>query len=1139
MRNPTRTSLAPSPHGVARAGWVPLVLLVTGLFSGASPVGAQPDIREIRPAVMLLIDSSGSMEYVGNCECTTLTCRECMTDCSAATPQRNRWANVLEVLTGEWTNYTCTTDPVRTGTGPSGTVYTGQYDVDYYLSHAVHPYGTTQADNGILDTYVDRVKFGLMTFDTHPTYIPYGALIPHASFNETLSNGVEGAFSYGPSEGFRYFGCPDNNDRRVNSGSRSETATAGRLVSVGFESATPGVPSDDHTVINAAIQATLNTPGLRPHGGTPVAAMFEDLEYYFANHPDVRPSNGVTGDPYRACRQRFAILLTDGRPNMDFRGHPYYCEHYGGTESGGVVSGGVDRCPYDTPETTAARLTDASGPLDGLYVIGMNIRTNDTDARTTLNAIATAGETCPTSGGDCARFPSTAADLRVDFEEILRQTAPGTTTRTVPAFAAASVGGGAQYQFQTGFNPSFSVVSLGYEPWQGVLERRRFLCDGLNPVAQPIDSTDRFHELLNTQGTRTLWTVVPDAADINGHLIGSEGSSLPGSLTPPALGPTPVSTTSTPVPFSAVSITPQHLGLAAAATARRDEVLSWTFGEAGTARADKRMGSIYHSSPTVVGPPGADRTDETFNEYRQVVGDRPRVLYVGTNDGILHAFMADDYTRTSAGVSTAYTGGTELWGFIPPILLDELEETMTSHQWMLDGTPVVQDVITARTGVGSAAEWRTVLVMGFRQGARGYFALDVTDPFTPKFLWQYTNPLMGQTYGQPRLAQVNVQFSTGPLHQRTVAILPGGYGGAPLAGTSTPSDPRHIPDTVSGITPRGSRRNWDPVGRSLFIVDVLSGKLIREITDFPAPLTGGVSVFPGSVGSDAQAAYFNDHDGILWRLDFSSTNPDDWDYEAIWDMAHGLGATQGQPAYVAPLLSTQEDGRVVIIQASGNVDLLEDGGAVNRVVSLTETINVNPSNFTVTGVDVAVNWDILNGASNAQDALRPGEQVTGPLELFNGVVYFGSFTTDVEADNACSFGYSRLWAVDYIDNDGDIHKPVGRLPNPIVGNADLIAYDSSTPGYEQLENGLLMGVSIAARPRCSAANEVSETDPYVGSSTQRYHVTDASPPQFELVAQISGQGSGGPDGGSVATLGLSLTAPPIQVQTVGAVRRVE
>lgn len=83
-----------------------------------------------------------------------------------------------------------------------------------------------------------------------------------------------------------------------------------------------------------------------------------------------------------------------------------------------------------------------------------------------------------------------------------------------------------------------------------------------------------------------------------------------------------------------------------------------------------------------------------------------------------------------------------------------------------------------------------------------------------------------------------------------------------------------------------------------------------------------------------------------------------------------------------------------------------------------------------------------------------------------------------------------------------------------------------------------MGVGIAARPRCSAASETSETDPYVGGTQQRYHVTDASPAQFELVAQLSGQGSGA-DGGAVATIGLNLTTPPIQVQTVGAVRRVE
>lgn len=1125
-------------HPAVGAAWLLVVLVTASLVPGASPAAAQPDIRNIRPAVMLLIDSSGSMEYVGNCTCTTLTCRECMTNCASATPERNRWANVLEVLTGSWPTYTCQTDATRRGTAASGTVYTGQYDEDYYLSHTVHPGPATQAPNGVLDTYVDRVKFGLMTFDAHPTYTPFGALIPNAAFDETLSNGVRGAFSYGPSQGFRYFGCPDNNDRRVNSGARSETAGSGRLVSVGFESANPAVPSSDHTAINATIQSTLVSPLLRPHGATPVAAMLEDLEVYFQTHPDVRPSDGTTGDPYRQCRQRYAILLTDGRPNMDFRGDPYYCEHYGGTAAGGVVSGGIDRCPYDTPEVTADRLTSGSGPLDGLYVIGMNIQPSDTAARTTLNSIATAGETCPAGGGSCARFPANATDLRVDFEEILRQTAPGTTTRTVPAFSSAGVGSGSQAQFQTGFNPTFSTVALGYEPWQGVLERRRYECNGMVPVAQPIDSTDRFHELLNTQGTRTLYTVLPSiATNINGHLVGPDASTLPASLTPPNVGPTAVTVSGGLSLFNGTNVTPQHLGLPAGANALRNSVVAWTHGDAGTPRADRRMGSIYHSSPVVIGPPGADRSDETFNEFRQLIGDRPRVIYVGTNDGILHAFLASNYNRVTGSTTQTYTGGTELWGFIPPILLDELDDTMTSHQWMLDGTPVVQDVITARTGVGSAASWRTVLIMGFRQGARGYFALDVTDPFTPKFLWQYTHAQMGLTYGQPRLAQVNVQFSSGAVHQRTVAILPGGAG-TQVAGTNTPTDVRHIPKTVSGVVPRSSRRAWATTGRALFVVDVLTGKLIREFTDFPSPLTGGVSVFPGSVGADAQAAYFNDHDGILWRLDLSSTDPANWGYQAIWDMFHGLGPAQGQPSYNPPLLSTVEDGRVVIIQASGNADILEDGSAVNRMVSLTETINVNTSTFAFSGVDMTINWNFLNGGASATDQLRPGEQITGPLELFNGVVYFGSFVTNVQANDACSFGYSRLWGIDYVEHVGtNLNQPVGRLPHPATG-VQTVAFDSSVPGFSGLENGLLMGVGIAARPRCSAANETSETDPYVGGSQQRYHVTNASPPQFELVAQLSGQGSGA-DGGAVATIGLNLTTPPIQVQTVGAVRRVE
>jgi hypothetical protein len=132
---------------------------------------------------------------------------------------------------------------------------------------------------------------------------------------------------------------------------------------------------------------------------------------------------------------------------------------------------------------------------------------------------------------------------------------------------------------------------------------------------------------------------------------------------------------------------------------------------------------------------------------------------------------------------------------------------------------------------------------------------------------------------------------------------------------------------------------------------------------------------------------------------------------------------------------------------------------------------------------MTVNWDILNGPANSPNSLRPGEQVTGPLELFNGVVYFGTFVTDVQANNACSFGYSRLWGVDYVEHVGsNLHEPVARLPHPTIDDTEMVAFDHTISGFESLQNGLLMGVGIAARPRCNSFDEPpGETDPYLGN----------------------------------------------------------
>ena len=65
--NPHSLTARSRRHRALGFAWAPFALLLASLVPGVSPAAAQPDIREIRPAVMLLIDSSGSMEYVGDC----------------------------------------------------------------------------------------------------------------------------------------------------------------------------------------------------------------------------------------------------------------------------------------------------------------------------------------------------------------------------------------------------------------------------------------------------------------------------------------------------------------------------------------------------------------------------------------------------------------------------------------------------------------------------------------------------------------------------------------------------------------------------------------------------------------------------------------------------------------------------------------------------------------------------------------------------------------------------------------------------------------------------------------------------------------------------------------------------------------
>ena len=299
------------------------------------------------------------------------------------------------------------------------------------------------------------------------------------------------------------------------------------------------------------------------------------------------------------------------------------------------------------------------------------------------------------------------------------------------------------------------------------------------------------------------------------------------------------------------------------------------------------------------------------------------------------------------------------------MFLDDLDDMLAggSKQWYGDGNIQVRNLYDVRPFAanqgGATNVWRTVLFLSFRNGGNGMVALDVTNPCKPEFLWQFTHPNLGDTYGQPTAAQIFVEGgddgSGGPAflarQSRGVILLPGGQGVENSSSVAIPVGPQ-LPQDMddadgTSISPRANRRDWRDQttapaqarhGRMLYFIDLVTGTLIEELdeTDFPAPLTGAVSVYRGDTGTVASAAYTVDADGVLWRVDLSSTEPADWEAEALHDLYYDEASDVAEPTFYPLALTIDPQGRVVILTGTGNIDVLDDATAINKVVSMTE-----------------------------------------------------------------------------------------------------------------------------------------------------------------------------------------------------------
>lgn len=217
------------------------------------------------------------------------------------------------------------------------------------------------------------------------------------------------------------------------------------------------------------------------------------------------------------------------------------------------------------------------------------------------------------------------------------------------------------------------------------------------------------------------------------------------------------------------------------------------------------LGDIVHSTPVVISKPveqyGLLYDDASYREFYDAYRQRETVVYVGANDGMLHAFSAGRYDaveqRFTPGVTVGI--GEELWAYIPQCVLPHLKWLAMpsyNHLSYVDLKPKVVDARIFNADAVHPNGWGTILICGMNMGGKpvtvandafpggsrtfssSYAVLDITDPArSPVLLWEKSFEGLGFTTSTPCVIKVHDAWlcvlSSGPTDYDGTSTNPG------------------------------------------------------------------------------------------------------------------------------------------------------------------------------------------------------------------------------------------------------------------------------------------------------------------------------------------------------------------------------
>jgi len=532
----------------------------------------------------------------------------------------------------------------------------------------------------------------------------------------------------------------------------------------------------------------------------------------------------------------------------------------------------------------------------------------------------------------------------------------------------------------------------------------------------------------------------------------------------------------------------EEIGTIGAGTAKEQDTRNRTLDYDGDGSTEvMRLGDIVNSTPTPVQAPAEAfdllAGDASYAEFRQQYANRRQVVYVGGNDGMIHAFNAgffDATTRefkTTLGSETAHPLGAELWAYVPKNLLPHLQWLAREdyeHVYYADLKPRVFDAKIFPDDATHPNGWGTVMVMGFRLGGgsdttgitvdtagdglgganssddvqtkSAFVVMDITDPEQPPtVLAELTPPNLEFTTSFPGVVLVGDKDTSGAGGTPNKWYLVFGSGPELIGSVTSAQNARlygyDLQELADGDSDLGIVPEFGAAGLDLG-------------TDGANSFVGEISVADYDLDMKAESLYFGtigDTDGDqgkLWRIGINENAATN-----AWSSAHVL-LNANQPFVARPSLTLDEKGQPWIIAGTGR--FYADG---DKPSTATQTLYGfrDPNNLEGTVTTTSVSPGSLFDVSDTRVFADGNVDVDGDGDVD---MTYEELQECTRGENACGGIVHQGWKRDY-ESDGT--NPAQRSVTSSAVLGGVIFNTAFTPSTSQcgLEgSSILLGLGF-------------------------------------------------------------------------------